>query len=89
MMILMNYFVLFIYLSEVVHFLVELATISGYYRVKVYHCGSWQDSGSPRQDIFPEAEPRKIGQVKGNQNLANFRNGILNCFIIPKHTLNF
>ena len=30
MMILMNYFVLFMYLSEVVDFLVELATISGF-----------------------------------------------------------
>ena len=27
--------------------------------------------------LFPEAEPREIGLVKGNQNLANFRNGIL------------
>ena len=30
-----------------------------------------------RKDLFPEAEPREIGMVKGNQNLANFRNGIL------------
>ena len=30
----------------------------------------------PKPDLFPESEPREIGLVKGNQNLANFRNGI-------------
>ena len=45
--------------------------------VKVYHGESWQDSGSPRPALFPEAKPREIGLLKGNKNLANFRNGIL------------
>ena len=30
-----------------------------------------------RPDQFPEAKPREIGVVKGNQNLANSSNSIL------------
>jgi hypothetical protein len=50
--------------------------------VKVYHWGSYQDSVTPRPDLFPLALPQEIGLVSGDQNLVNSLNGILSLYII-------
>ena len=41
----------------------------------------------PRDQInFPR--PRKMSPIKGHQDIANSRNGIFLCFIIPNDLVN-
>ena len=59
---------------EIIYILIACYLLD--YTVKVYHWGSYQDSGSLRPDLFPEA--------KLTSEMVYFT-----CIIIPKQTFKF